>query len=49
LNQKIEERNMRKQNVTERKEKEREEALLRAIKERGIHIEGTGEECLWVG
>jgi hypothetical protein len=34
--------------VSERKEKEREETLLRAIKERGIHIEGTGMEYLWV-
>lgn len=38
---KMEERNIRKQNVSERKEKEKEQALLRAIKERGIHIEGT--------
>jgi hypothetical protein len=48
LNQKIEDRNIRKQNVSKRKEKEREEVLLRAIKERGIQVEGKGEEYLWV-
>jgi len=45
LNQKIEERNIRKENVGKRKEKESDQMLLTAIKERGIQIEGTGEEC----
>jgi hypothetical protein len=40
----MEERNIRKQNVSERKEKEREQALLTAIKERGIQLCGKGEE-----
>jgi hypothetical protein len=44
----VEERNIRKQNISERKEKEKDQALLRAIKERGIHIEGTGKEFIWV-
>lgn len=46
LNQKIEERNIRKENVGKRKEKESDQMLLTAIKERGIQIEGTGEECM---
>lgn len=45
LNQKIEERNIRKENVGKRKEKESDQMLVTAIKERGIQIEGTGEEC----
>jgi hypothetical protein len=47
LNQKIEERNIRKENVGKRKEKESDQMLLTAIKERGIRIEGTGEECMF--
>jgi hypothetical protein len=43
LNQKIEERNIRKENLGERKEKESNQMLLTAMKERGIQIEGTGE------
>lgn len=46
LNQKIEERNIRKENVGKRKEKESDQMLLTAIKERGIQIEGTGEKCM---
>ena len=46
LNQKIEERNIRKENVGKRKENESNQMLLTAIKERGIQIEGTGEECM---
>jgi hypothetical protein len=46
FNQKIEERNIRKENVDKRKEKECDQMLLTAIKERGIQIEGTGEECM---
>jgi hypothetical protein len=46
LNQKIEERNIRRENVGKRKEKESDQMLLTAIKERGIQIEGTGEECM---
>jgi hypothetical protein len=46
LNQKMEERNIRKENVCKRKEKETDQMLLAAIKERGIRIEGTGEECI---
>jgi len=46
LNQKIEERNIRKENVGKRKEKESDQMLLTAIKERGIQIEGTGEESV---
>jgi hypothetical protein len=46
LNQKIEERNIRKENLGKRKEKEGDQMLLTAIKERGIHLEGTGEECI---
>ncbi|KDR14373.1 tetratricopeptide repeat protein 4 isoform X2 [Zootermopsis nevadensis] len=38
---KIEERNARKQNMAKRKEEERDQALLTAIKERGIQIKGT--------
>jgi len=44
LNQKIEERNIRRENVGKRKEKESDQMLLTAIKERGIQIEGTGED-----
>jgi ABC-type iron transport system FetAB permease component len=44
LNQKMEERNIRKENVGKRKEKESDQMLLTAMKERGIQIEGTGEE-----
>jgi hypothetical protein len=29
-----------------RKEKESDQMLLTAIKERGIQLEGTGEECM---
>jgi hypothetical protein len=32
--------------VGKRKEKESDQMLLTAIKERGIQIEGTGEECI---
>lgn len=46
LNQKIEERNIRKENMGKRKEKESDQMLLTAIKERGIQLEGTGEECM---
>jgi hypothetical protein len=49
LHQKIEERNIRKQNVAKRKEEERDQALLTAIKERGIQMEGTGEEYVFYG
>lgn len=38
---KMEERNIRKENVCKRKEKETDQMLLAAIKERGIRIEGT--------
>jgi hypothetical protein len=46
----MEERNIRKQNVVKRKQEEKDQALLTVIKERGIQIEGTGEEYvfLWV-
>ena len=46
LNQKIEERNIRKENVGKRKEKESDQILLTAIKERGIQMEGTGEKYI---
>jgi hypothetical protein len=46
LNQKVEERNIRKESVGKRKEKESDQMLLTAIKERGIQIEGTGEDCI---
>lgn len=49
LRQKVEERNIRKQNVAKRKEEEKDQALLTAIKERGIQVEGTGEECVFYG
>jgi hypothetical protein len=49
LHQKIEERNTRKQNVAKRKEEESNQALLTAIKERGIRIEGTGKEYVFYG
>jgi hypothetical protein len=35
--------------VAKRKEEEKDQALLTAIKERGIQVEGTGEECVFYG